>query len=108
MELVVRVRDNGLGVPADRRDRLFERFYRAHEGIAAIEGTGLGLNLVLETAESLGGSAWAEFDSDAGGCSRSPLPCRRDGDAGVSCDGTSDADADRGTPAGAAPATGFD
>jgi signal transduction histidine kinase len=109
MELVIRVRDNGMGVPTDRRARLFERFYRAHDDIAAIEGTGLGLNLVLETAESLGGTAWAELDSDAGGATFAfSLPCRRDGEAGVSCDGMPDADADRATPEGAAPATAFD
>jgi signal transduction histidine kinase len=107
LELVVRVRDNGLGVPADRRDRLFERFYRAHDGIDAVEGTGLGLSLVLETAESLGGTAWAEFDAGAGAAFAFSLPCRPEEveDAGVSCGG-SGAGADPGTPAGGAQATG--
>jgi signal transduction histidine kinase len=107
LELVVRVRDNGLGVPADRRDRLFERFYRAHDDIAALEGTGLGLSLVLETAESLGGTAWAEFDAGAGAAFAFSLPCRPEAaeDADVSCGG-SGAGADPATPAGGAPATG--
>jgi signal transduction histidine kinase len=96
-ELVVRVRDNGIGVPAERRDRLFERFYRAHEGVTAIEGTGLGLNLVLETAESLGGTAWAEFDEGPGAVFVFSIPCRGGDGAALSCDGV---------PAGAAsPAT---
>jgi nitrogen-specific signal transduction histidine kinase len=105
MELVVRVRDNGLGVPADRRERLFERFYRAHSDTETIEGTGLGLSLVFETVESLGGSAWAEFDAAPGSTFAFSLPCRRDSDGGVSCDGRSDAPGDRETPAGAAPVT---
>lgn len=63
--IAVEVRDNGLGVPLDRRDHLFERFYRAHEDVvASAEGTGLGLSIVRDTAKSLGGSAWAEFTDD--------------------------------------------
>ncbi|HEV7837516.1 MAG TPA: sensor histidine kinase, partial [Gemmatimonadaceae bacterium] len=31
-QLVLQVRDNGIGVPPDKRDHLFERFFRAHEG----------------------------------------------------------------------------
>jgi signal transduction histidine kinase len=61
-ELVVFVRDNGLGVPVERRGNLFARFYRAHDDtITGAEGSGLGLNIVRETVESLGGRAWAEF-----------------------------------------------
>jgi signal transduction histidine kinase len=61
-ELVVFVRDNGLGVPVERRGNLFARFYRAHDDtVTGAEGSGLGLNIVRETVESLGGRAWAEF-----------------------------------------------
>ena len=64
--IAVEVRDNGLGVPPERRDHLFERFYRAHEDVVTgAEGTGLGLSIVRDTARSLGGSAWAEFTDDA-------------------------------------------
>jgi signal transduction histidine kinase len=62
-ELVVRVRDNGHGVPLEMRDRLFQRFFRAND-VAGVEGTGLGLSIVADTAESLGGRAWAEFPGD--------------------------------------------
>jgi signal transduction histidine kinase len=60
-EVVVRVRDNGLGVPLEKRDALFQHFFRAHETVTDAEGTGLGLSIVRETATALGGSAWAEF-----------------------------------------------
>jgi signal transduction histidine kinase len=60
-ELVVRVTDNGMGVPVEKRGRLFERFFRAHETVTSVEGTGLGLSIVREAMESLGGRAWAEF-----------------------------------------------
>jgi len=64
-ETVVEVRDNGLGVPEDKRTELFGRFFRAHEDVNSdIEGTGLGLSIVRDTVASLGGRAWAEFRED--------------------------------------------
>jgi signal transduction histidine kinase len=76
-ELVIRVRDNGLGVPEGDRVRLFERFFRAHAvSTPSVEGTGLGLSIVRETAESLGGKAWAEFPEGESVFAFS-LPCRR-------------------------------
>jgi signal transduction histidine kinase len=81
-ELVVRVRDNGLGVPADNRERLFEQFYRAHgQTVTDVEGSGLGLSIVRETAESLGGRAWAEFPDERGAVFAFSLPSRREEDA---------------------------
>jgi len=78
-DIVVRVRDNGIGVPPSARPHLFERFFRAH-GDSTPEGTGLGLNLVLETVQGLGGRAWAEFDQPTGSIFAFSLPCRRDAD----------------------------
>ena len=79
---VVRVSDNGLGVPAEERDRLFERFFRAtHVHAGEIEGTGLGLSIVRQTAKALGGSAWAEFTDDQSTFAFS-IPCRREADTG--------------------------
>jgi signal transduction histidine kinase len=79
-DLVVAVADNGLGVPAAARERLFQQFFRAHEGTADVEGTGLGLSIVRETVESLGGRAWAEF-GDEGSVFAFALPYRRAADA---------------------------
>jgi signal transduction histidine kinase len=63
--VVVEVHDNGLGVPVDKRANLFQRFYRAHDdGSTGADGSGLGLSIVRDTAQSLGGSAWAEFHDD--------------------------------------------
>lgn len=59
--LVVSVADNGLGVPVEQREHLFERFFRAHRTVTPADGTGLGLSIVRETVESVGGRAWAEF-----------------------------------------------
>jgi signal transduction histidine kinase len=75
-EVVVRVRDNGIGVPAPKRSDLFKRFFRAHETVTGTEGTGLGLSIVRDTAESLGGRAWAEF-TDEGSIFAFSVPFRR-------------------------------
>jgi signal transduction histidine kinase len=64
MEVVIRVRDNGLGVPKENRDRLFEEFFRAHESVAEAKGTGLGLSIVRQAASAQGGRAWVEHLPD--------------------------------------------
>jgi signal transduction histidine kinase len=77
-ELVVRVIDNGLGVPPGAQKKLFQRFFRAHEGtITGVEGTGLGLSIVRETMEALGGRAWAEFPPAGGAVFAFAMPARR-------------------------------
>jgi signal transduction histidine kinase len=81
-ELVVRVTDNGLGVPEHARSQLFEQFFRAHgETVTGVEGTGLGLSIVQETIVSLGGRAWAEFPEEGGSVFCFSLPSRREEDA---------------------------
>ena len=80
LEVIVEVVDNGLGVPADSRGRLFQRFFRAHEqAMPHIEGTGLGLSIIRDTVGGLGGRAWAEFP-EAGSLFAFSLPCRREAD----------------------------
>jgi signal transduction histidine kinase len=105
-QVTVRVRDNGIGVPVESRDQLFERFFRAHTDVVRTEGTGLGLSLVQETVASLGGRAWAEFDEDGGSVFAFSLPSGRDEDTarrGVSDSaGAVTKDGDR--PTDAAPA----
>ena len=78
--LVISVRDNGLGVPEEARERLFERFFRAHDTVTGVEGTGLGLNIVRETVANMGGRAWAEF-FDEGSAFCFSIPCRRTDDS---------------------------
>ena len=72
------VTDNGIGIPADRREQLFHEFYRAHdETVTEAAGTGLGLSIVRETVESIGGRAWAEFPADTGTVFAFSVPSRR-------------------------------
>lgn len=59
------VRDHGLGIPVDKRERLFERFYQAH-GNGHGGGMGLGLHISRQIVELHGGSIHAEFPPDGG------------------------------------------
>ncbi len=76
-ELIIRVRDNGIGIPPSARDNLFQQFYRAHSDTVTADGTGLGLSIARETAESLGGRAWAEFPEEGGSIFAFTFPSRR-------------------------------
>jgi len=65
--VILRVEDDGPGVAADERDRLFEPFERG-ERSAPSPGLGVGLSLVARFAEAHGGRAWVE-DRKGGGAS---------------------------------------
>ena len=57
--VVWEIEDTGIGVPEAAQPRLFQRFFRADNAVAAVaDGTGLGLYFVRQIAERLGGRVW--------------------------------------------------
>ncbi len=64
---VLRVRDSGVGIPADELPFLFDRFHRVQGGRGRTqEGTGIGLALVRELVRLHGGTVEAESAVDRG------------------------------------------
>jgi two-component system sensor histidine kinase KdpD len=65
-ELVLRVRDRGLGVAPADLPHLFERFYRGSAAKAHVSGTGMGLSIARGLLAVEGGRVWAENCPDGG------------------------------------------
>jgi signal transduction histidine kinase len=53
--VVIRVRDHGIGIPADQQEAVFTPFHRA-PNVGAISGSGLGLTITKQSVERLGGT----------------------------------------------------
>lgn len=62
--IVLQVRDEGPGIPAQELDQIFVKFYRTHAGDRKRPGTGLGLAVCRGFVEALGGSIAAGNRSD--------------------------------------------
>ena len=54
-EVRVDVKDNGIGIPEECLEHIFERFYRVERKVHTIKGTGLGLTIVKKIVEKHGG-----------------------------------------------------
>ena len=66
--VVLRVRDRGIGIPAEELGRIFKRFYRVPgRSASSVKGTGLGLFIVRSIAKAHGGRVFAESGGTAGG-----------------------------------------
>ncbi len=67
-QVVLSVRDRGVGIPADDMKSIFKRFYRVnHRSLAHVKGTGLGLFIVKSIAQKHGGRVFAESAGEGKG-----------------------------------------
>src|SRR5471030_2739028 len=76
-EVVLTVRNKGLVVAANDRERIFERFYRAPDTQHMPAGTGLGLSIVKKIVEAHQGNVWAEGEQGYGTSFSISLPVAR-------------------------------
>jgi signal transduction histidine kinase len=73
MEIVVRVADEGPGVAAADRSRIFGRFERG-SSVDGREGTGLGLDVARGLLRTMGGRVWLEPGDGPGATFAFALP----------------------------------
>jgi signal transduction histidine kinase len=66
-EAVLYVRDNGIGIPDDQKDKIFDKFFRANNAAkVTANGTGLGLYFAKQVVEAHNGKIWFESAIDKG------------------------------------------
>lgn len=75
--VVIAVADQGLGIPEDARDKIFDRFYQVDQSATrAAGGTGLGLYICRKLADAIGGRVWLETSGPRGSVFCVSVPVR--------------------------------
>ena len=81
--LTVTVTDDGIGIPLEDQERIFESFQQGRRGPAREEGTGLGLTLCRRIIALLGGEMWLQTEVGVGSTFGFTIPISTGADAPV-------------------------
>jgi signal transduction histidine kinase len=74
-KMLFTVRDEGLGIPTEEHERVFEKFYRLDPDMThGVGGTGLGLYICRELVEGMDGRIWLESEPGVGSTFSFELP----------------------------------
>lgn len=73
-EILLEVRDNGMGIPPEQQEKVWQRFYRADAARSSEGGTGLGLSIVQQIAQLHGGHMTLESIPQVGSAFTLHLP----------------------------------
>jgi two-component system sensor histidine kinase KdpD len=65
-EVIIRVRDQGPGIPRDELEAIFERFYRGKRTQESVAGTGMGLSIARDIVSAHRGRLWVENAPEGG------------------------------------------
>ena len=76
--VVIRVRDQGPGIPERERERVFDKFYRRDSARDLVPGSGLGLHIAREIARAHGGDLWVESAPGSGSGFCMAIPVQED------------------------------
>lgn len=73
-KMCVSVSDTGIGIPAEYREKIFDRFIQVKDADSELQGTGLGLAIAKEIIEAHGGEIWCESELGQGSTFTFTLP----------------------------------
>jgi len=77
-QVVVTVADQGVGITLEDQERLFTTFHHLrHPNMAGVRGTGLGLYIVKNFVDTLGGEIWVQSEPEVGSTFFFTLPVHR-------------------------------
>ncbi|HEU4554555.1 MAG TPA: two-component regulator propeller domain-containing protein [Chitinophaga sp.] len=76
-QLIIQVKDTGIGMPLEQQERIFERFFQ-HEGQGSLlnQGSGIGLSITREFVKLHGGTITVDSAPEMGSCFTIQLPVK--------------------------------